>query len=382
MMEAEINNNNHEVKFDEITIANRILIIEDSPLQARKLQDLLAGSNYYSEVANNGSQALAMANEGGFDLILMDMVLPDTSGLQLISHLKNGKTTHAIPIIMLSGTSDKENVISAIRLGANDYLTKPYVHDELILKIELHLNLGKAQRELLALREVKEKCFSLLAFDFKAPLNSVWEKTKLLAAKDHENVTSQLVHSIQGDAENIYRNFENLTWWLSLQLNKSEPMPEVFLLHTLVNDVADQYETAARSKNIKMSTDIDESLKINSDFGMLDQVIKNIVNNAIKYSHPGKTVLIQCRGINTNGVALAEINIRDEGVGFSPQDVDSKIHIETIKDKKSGTSGEHGLGIGLLVCKGLLDLLKGTIKIEDNDGKGSKVTVQIPVMRV
>jgi PAS domain S-box-containing protein len=131
----------------------QILIVEDSKTQAMALNMLLESRGMVSAIASNGMECLTLSETGRFSLILLDMVLPDTSGLQLIRRLKQSAITKQLPVIMLSGVTDKENVVDALLLGASDYISKPYHPEEVIVRVKMHLDILASKLDIEKLNE-------------------------------------------------------------------------------------------------------------------------------------------------------------------------------------------------------------------------------------
>lgn len=188
-----------------------ILIVEDSTLQAKVIADLLAENHMESEVATTGAQALEKASENRFSLILLDMVLPDTSGLNLLTQLKYSTATKNLRVIILSGLTDKNNMVEALGRGVNDYITKPYHPQELITRISNQLALQQSLQELHQLGAAKRQISSILSDEPNNPLNTLIGLTDALILEDLSmEEMKQNLASVNASAKNLKELLQNV----------------------------------------------------------------------------------------------------------------------------------------------------------------------------
>lgn len=151
----------------------KILIIEDSKSQALLLQAILESNNLNSDIAFNGEEALKQIKETHYSLILLDMILPDTNGKILLQHFKNQTDTKQIPIIIITSSKEKEMVIDCLSIGACDYITKPYHHNELLMRVKLHLEINSSRRDIEKLNEELQKYTKYLDLLLKQKSNEL-----------------------------------------------------------------------------------------------------------------------------------------------------------------------------------------------------------------
>lgn len=357
----------------------RILIVEDSPLQARVLQDLLAEHHLHAEVANTGSIAITMAKTGRYELILMDMVLPDTSGLQLVSQLKTIRATCNIPIIILSGVTDKENIVEALTLGVNDYITKPYHQKELLMRTKLHLDVVQSQRELKELNHTKDKLFTMLAQDLKNPFHTLMGMTELLRKSTDDHKRAHYIEGIYSSTKTIYDFFENLVLWMSIKSQNHETYPEFLNLCELTEEVCDFFEQQANAKHITLKNKTDVKHILSGDYIMVNAILRNLISNAIKFTPGEGEVMITSHHAMVEGKPFIEVSIQDSGIGISEDRVPQIFRSEKVHSSP-GTEGERGTGIGLLLCKEFVERNGGNIRLESEHGKGSVFIFQLPAI--
>ena len=146
----------------------KILLIEDNPLQAKQTREVLERAGYQVTVAENGATGFKQAKSQRIDLILLDVVLPDFSGEQICQWLKRDDSTRAIPVIMLTAKSSTEDKVAGLEIGADDYVAKPFVEQELLARISVSLRIKSLQDDLRGknnqlenlLREVEQKAIT------------------------------------------------------------------------------------------------------------------------------------------------------------------------------------------------------------------------------
>jgi DNA-binding response OmpR family regulator len=137
-----------------------ILVIEDSRAQAKLVETLLISIGCAPTLAMSGAEAREKFGSIKFDMILLDMVLPDASGIQLLNEIRKAPTNADATVIILSGVTDKGNIVDALHLGAHDYITKPYHQAEFLNRVQTHLNY---QQTIKYLKEALEQCASSAA---------------------------------------------------------------------------------------------------------------------------------------------------------------------------------------------------------------------------
>ena len=353
---------------------NRILVVEDSTLQARMITDLLTEHEIESDIAISGAMALEKASTGKFDLILMDMVLPDTSGLNLIAQLKNNSTTAEIPIIMLTGVTDKENVVQALSKGVADYITKPYHAQELIVRLNLQLTLLRNMHELKTNHETKSKIFSVLAHDIKSPFNTLLGFTDLIADGNvEEDKIKEYMKIINQSAKNIYIVLENVLIWTGMQSGMMKPVMGKLSLSKLTDELLQLCQPIAQEKKQSLTANIDIRLTVKADIHMINSVLRNLIINAIKFTPEGGNIIVA----GSNDANDIRITISDNGVGIPKEDAVRIFNFDN--NRRLGTNGERGTGLGLPLCKEFMEAMEGEISVESTLGHGSVFTLKLPL---
>ena len=237
--------------------------------------------------------------------------------------------------------------------------------------------LKKQTKELQDINAAKDKFFSIIGHDLKNPFSAIVGFSELLL-KNIGSVDDKMLHkgltTIESAAVHAYKLLENLLEWAQHQTGQKKFAPEVVNLKTSVLEIIKTYKITALNKNIRITTNIRKNLPVLADKNMLDTILRNLVSNAIKYSHNGGKVNVSASNNNNN----IEISISDNGIGI-PQEKLSAIFEIDKKTSTLGTAHEQGTGLGLILCKDFMDRHDGELWVESSPGQGSKFTFRLPL---
>ncbi len=371
----------------------RILLVEDSPIAARLISLLLKEGmpegEYQLFQNSNLTDAIRTTAEKDIHLVLLDLGLPESQGLDTF---KTFFTQFPyIPVIVLTGNEDKSLALKAVREGAQDYLVKGEVHSSLLarsifyavergrLQHEKMLNqekLKKYSEELEVLNATKDKFFSILAHDLKSPFNAFIGITDILAEDidilDKEQIKS-FVLDINRSAHSQFKLLENLLAWAQMQRGLMKFEPIELEINTVINDVFQLYLDNAMEKDLKLINETPLGKTIKADHNMLYLLLRNLVYNAIKFTNPGGEIRVGENG--TSG--FSEIYVADNGVGINPSSLSKMFRIES-QSTTLGTAHEKGTGLGLVLCKDMVEKNGGTIRVSSEVGVGTTFYFTIP----
>ncbi len=371
----------------------RILLVEDSPIAARLISLLLKEGmpegEYQLFQNSNLTDAIRTTAEKDIHLVLLHLGLPESQGLDTF---KTFFTQFPyIPVIVLTGNEDKSLALKAVREGAQDYLVKGEVHSSLLarsifyavergrLQHEKMLNqekLKKYSEELEVLNATKDKFFSILAHDLKSPFNAFIGITDILAEDidilDKEQIKS-FVLDINRSAHSQFKLLENLLAWAQMQRGLMKFEPIELEINTVINDVFQLYLDNAMEKDLKLINETPLGKTIKADHNMLYLLLRNLVYNAIKFTNPGGEIRV---GENATS-GFSEIYVADSGVGINPSSLSKMFRIES-QSTTLGTAHEKGTGLGLVLCKDMVEKNGGTIRVSSEVGVGTTFYFTIP----
>jgi two-component system, sensor histidine kinase and response regulator len=234
------------------------------------------------------------------------------------------------------------------------------------------------QTELLhKLNSAKDKFFTIIAHDLKGPFNSILGLTELLLAEYNEISEEERLNYITllyNSSNSTYKLLENLLEWARLQRGHIEIQREDLNLIDLVNQSIEPSLPNAAQKEITVITNIENHISVKADDNSIKTIIRNLFNNAIKYTPNGG--FVEFNAFHTGN--CVEVSISDTGIGMSPNTISKLFKIEE-SHSRLGTNNESGTGLGLILCKDIITKNNGKIWVESEPGKGSVFKFSIPV---
>jgi two-component system, sensor histidine kinase and response regulator len=357
----------------------KILIVDDVPNNIQVVAGILKSEGYQMTFSRSGESALEKTEAIDFDLILLDIMMPDIDGFQVCSRIKANDKTKDIPIIFLTAKNDAESIVKGLELGAVDYINKPFNQAELKARVKTHLQLKHTQEKLTHANATKDKFFSIIAHDLRNPFNHLLGFSELLLERFDflsDEKKKEFITNIFTSSQSVYKLLENLLSWSRVQLGKFEWNPGSFSLNEAVDETVELLCHQAREKGITLKSDIIEDTVVYADADMTQTVVRNLVSNAIKFSQEGGSV--QISSSRTEG--FIQLSVEDNGLGMSPEDCEKLFKLD-IHFTRSGTKMESGSGLGLILCREFVEKNGGQIQVSSAIGKGSLFTFTIPVKK-
>jgi signal transduction histidine kinase/ligand-binding sensor domain-containing protein len=237
--------------------------------------------------------------------------------------------------------------------------------------------LGIANEQLKELNASKDKFFSIIAHDLKSPFVGLLGYTELLKSEIDKLSKEQIVEfseNIHKNLKNTFNLLENLLNWALLQTGRMAFNPEKIDLFLEIKYILELLESHSSAKNIKLLNKIGIGVYIEADKNMIRTVIYNLVSNAIKFTNPGGCIIILSKEFNGD----IEISVSDNGIGIPKENIDKLFKLDSNISTK-GTAKEKGTGLGLLLCKEMIDRHNGKMSVESEIGKGTIFKVSLPV---
>ena len=237
--------------------------------------------------------------------------------------------------------------------------------------------LQKYSEKLKQLNISKDKLFSIISHDMKNAFTGLLGYSDLLTRFVEESNTEQiwsLASEINGTAKNIFNLFDNLLQWASFNTGRFNYSPEQFDTFDLISETVDILSMNASKKNISIEI-LPESSPVNvfADYNMIRSVIQNLLANAIKFTNESGKIVVSV----SSGKSDVFISVSDNGIGIEETRIKELFLLETARSTP-GSSNERGTGLGLILCKELIEKNNGLISVESKLGSGSKFTVSLP----
>ena len=228
-------------------------------------------------------------------------------------------------------------------------------------------------RELIA---TKDKFFSIISHDLKNPFNSILGLSNLLVEqiqeKNYEGI-EEYAGIIQKSTSRVFDLLLNLLEWARSQTGRMEFSPEYVEMGTLINDIAELLNDSAKQKSITIFRELPRNILVFADKAMISTVLRNLITNAIKFTHQGGQVVISA----DKGPDELTVSIADNGIGIKRENIGRLFRIDE-NHTILGTQNEKGTGLGLILCKEFIEKHGGKIWVESQVGKGSKFYFSIP----
>ncbi len=361
-----------------------ILIIDDMPANLKVLGDILKGEGFKVRPVTNGTKALQVAENEKPDLILLDIMMPDIDGFEVCRRIKENIRLKDIPVIFISALNDTKDIVKALKCGGVDFITKPFQAEEVIVRVHTHIKLyqqsiqlREQSKALQELNATKDKFFSIIAHDLRGPLGGFMGLSEMMADESmsfSDEQKKDMNMALSRSSRNIFNLLENLLEWSQMQHGQTAFKPVETNLCELVTEGVSALTESTRNKGISLVIDIANDQQVYADTNMFQSVIRNLVSNAIKFTHKGGKVSVTA---DLSGNNTSVITIKDNGIGMS-NDVVSNLFRLNVNSSRLGTEGEHSTGLGLLLCKEFVERHGGELWVESEEGKGSLFCFTIP----
>ncbi len=365
---------------------SKILIVDDYVENLKVLGSYLLQKGIQVTPATKGNQAILLAQSKPFDLILLDIQMPEMDGYEVCKILKSDDRTKDIPVIFLSARNDTQDIVKGFNVGAVDYITKPFNSDEILSRIKNHLELKFAQdiineqnTKLTQLNATKDKFFSIIAHDLKNPISSFRDTTAYLSDNYNEISEEEKIELIQltrQSAEVVFSLLNDLLDWSRSQRGVIQYYQVETDLFMLAENVISILKPNALKKNITLENNIPPNTLASIDVYMILTVMRNLLTNAIKFtSFEGKCSFNSELLPDGN---LIKVSLVDTGIGIPPEKIENLFKIDK-SFTTPGTNNELGTGLGLILCKEFVEKNGGNIWVESEIGVGSKFIFTVPV---
>ncbi|TFH05254.1 MAG: HAMP domain-containing histidine kinase [Spirochaetales bacterium] len=354
-----------------------ILVVDDNTNNLGVLYRYLDDAGFTVLVSQDGERAATMARDQEPDLILLDIMLPGMDGFDTCRQLKNLPATAGIPVIFISALTDIQDKVRGFEAGGVDYVTKPFQQEEVLARIDTHLTIKRQREELNRLNATKDKFFSIIAHDLRSPFMGLLGALELLrdSGGDMDAATQrEMVNGLYESSQKTYNLLVNLLEWSRSQQGSVEVHPRTISLATLVREVADLFTANAHQKEVTITIDIPGDLLVHVDRDMISTVIRNLINNAVKFTASRGSVTVGCE---MQGDFVA-VTVTDNGIGIAPEDVRTLFTLEHTVSR-NGTHGEPGTGLGLILAHDYVTRSGGQISVTSEPGKGSEFRFTLPV---
>ena len=362
----------------------KILIVDDVVSNVLLLKILLSKEGFQVCTANCGNMCIEQCKAEKPDLVLLDVMMPDISGFDTAVIMKKDPEMKEIPIIFLTALNSPADLVKGFQVGANDFLSKPFNKEELLVRVMHQIALvaakrliEKQNRELMATISNRDKMYSVIAHDLRSPMASIRMVLNLAVAAISPDVVGQeifdLIDKANKESEDVHDLLDNLLKWTKSQTGRLNVVIQDLDLNDIIPGVVDIFEMIAATNKIKLSYSGSSTIVV-ADNEMLKTIVRNFMSNAIKFSPEDSTIEINV----TSEGDFAKISVRDHGVGIAADRLDTIFHKG---ETTYGTGGEEGSGLGLQLCQDFALKNGGDVMVESVEGEGSTFSVLLPLKK-
>lgn len=364
----------------------KILVVDDDRLNLRILQGMLQPEGYRLDTADSAESALEKYAVFQPDLVLFDVMLPGMNGFEACRELHRRHGQNSAPVMFITAKQESEDIIEGFGAGGIDYIFKPFRQKEVIARIRTHLQnrvLVVKQRQLVAqlssANAAKNKLVGMAAHDLRNPLSSIRGIAEFLLdgtvgpmTADQLELLGMIHQASQGMVTLVNDLLDSATieaGELKLDLapaNLAEIIDKAVAFHAL--------ESSRKHTRIHFVGCSFSAPSITLDASKIRQVVDNLLSNAVKYSPPGSTIhaLLQI-----HHDASQSICVRDQGPGI-PEGERDKLFKDFGRLSVRPTGGEKSTGLGLAICRKIVEAHLGTIVAENLSGGGCEFRVTLP----
>lgn len=374
-----------------MTTPTHILLIDDDVVDRTSVRRALrrSGLEHVLIEAPDGLTGLRLARAQAFDCVLLDYRLPDVDTFELLAALLTPEGGNQA-VLMLTGEADQDIAFRLMRAGALDYIAKAeatppslarairYAKARRAFLAELRTAHQQAEEKSLALDTLnrqKSLLFSIISHDLRNPFQALLGLSTVLsqavAAKDHASIERR-AQGIKEAASQAYSLMESLFAWASLQMDTIAVTLGDVNLDEVARDVVAGAAEAAADKGLSIRSEC-FGAHVRAHRDMLAAVLRNLVSNAVKFTLPGGAITISARHCREG----FEIAVTDTGVGMPPNKIADLFRLDR-RTTTNGTAGERGSGLGLLLCRDLVERQGSELKVRSAVAQGTTFRFMLP----
>ena len=361
-----------------------ILVVEDNLALLEGIRDLLEVSGYNALIAENAEEALKLLADNRPDLIVSDIMMPGMDGYQFYEEVRKRPELIEVPFIFLTARGEKRDIRKGKELGADDYITKPFEEEDLLVVVRAKLARRQAIERQMDARfsDLKRTILNTLSHEFRTPLTYVLNYSELLETEADEVSPEEFHTFMQGirrGAERLNRLVMDFIALIELETGEAETVYQ--LRRRRLSDVGPWlrvvgrgFEDATRARNLALVLEVPDSLPdLMADEAFLADAIGRLLENAIKFSGPMSQWIRLAASVEAGQLRIA---VSDQGVGIRREDLDSLFNLFHQIDRPKHE--QQGAGSGLAICKGMVELHGGRVSADSQVGVGSTFIIELP----
>lgn len=358
----------------------KILIVDDVSVNLERMAEILnADQAYLIAKARNGRSAISKAKATLFDLILLDIMMPDIDGFEVCRQLKEYPGTRDVPIIFITGQVDVESIVRGFKAGAVDYIPKPFSQEELKARVNLHIDLKKTKEELISAKDKAEAAahakslfLANMSHEIRTPMNGIIGMVEIMKQTELTKDQHDYLSIVEVSSENLLAIINDILDYSKIEAGQIELEKLDFSIHNEIKEVLQLLSYKSNEKQLELISNVNPDIPNNllGDPLRIKQILINLINNAIKFTDKGN-VKVNVDIIRKEEKSLElKFEVIDTGIGIS-EEGKQKLFKSFSQTDASTTRKYGGTGLGLAISKNLCNLMQGDIGVESELGNGT-----------
>lgn len=368
---------------------SKIIVIEDETHIREEVKDWLQFEGYEVRGAANGQDGLEAIGDDPPDLIICDIAMPVMDGHEVLIEVRSNPQLTMIPFIFLTAAADRDSVRKGMNLGADDYLTKPFTHTEVLNAVQSRLGKKAAQEQqvqdyLAALsdaltaerekRQLKSRLVAMFSHDFRNPLASILSSSSII--RNYEDRLTperkrQHLDRIDGAVHLLVQMLDDMLMIAEIESDHLEINPVDIDLPHFIENIVDEFRLIDHSAH-HLTFYNSLSHPIEADPKLMRQIITNLISNAIKYSPTASEIIIDL----SESAGRLSLSVQDQGIGIPEDEI--PLLFEPFH-RAANTGDIKGTGLGLSIVKDCVERQQGRISVESQLDRGTTFRVDLPL---
>lgn len=363
-----------------------ILIVEDNASLLEGLKDLLESTGYHVVSAENGIEALDVLEDNiKPDLIISDIMMPRMDGYEFQARVRDKPDLIRVPFIFLTAKGGKDDIRLGKDLGVDDYITKPFDEEDLLVAVRSKLSrwgdLKRLQDEQIA--GIKQNILLTMSHEFRTPLSYILNYAEMLEG-GYDSIAPEdfrlFMKGIKKGARRLNRLVEDFILLVELETGEAEKAyqirrKEIADFGKWLRVTCKSFDEAAKAKGLKLVVDIpDEIPALSVDEVYLANAIGRIIENAIKFSKSASEWVRVIANVTDDAI---RISVQDQGIGIPEDEIGSLFNV--FHQINRAKYEQQGIGSGLSICQRIVSIHGGSVKVESEHGVGTVITIELPL---
>ena len=352
-----------------------VMVVDDQSANVQVVGQLLTHADYDVVPVFDGREALALAERSPPDLVLLDMRMPGMDGFAVLEGLQALPQTRDVPVVFLTADHERDSLTRAFSAGAVDYITKPFLTEELLARVRTHLDLKQARDRLARVADERQKVAEMVSHDLRNHFANILFSAELLRDPAlNDEARQRLVQSIRTSADAGVLFLQAFLDQQQGHMHDAAPQP--IAARGLLEEAAALLSHQSQSKGMHICIDgaAADDIRLLAERAGVLHVLQNLLSNALKYAPPGSDVHLSA----VRQGKYARLTVHDRGPGITQKDRE-RLFQRYVRLSAQPTGGESSTGLGLALAKQRARTMGGDVWYDDREGGGASFTVELPL---